>query len=173
MNAQRPFERPARRWPVPDRPDPDGARVSADVPAAGQTDWRQWMRDLGRRLRDTREFLVLSQQEVATLAGVSQGAVSRLETGHGLATPLLVVLKVQRALARHLETLDPTVLGPELARSVEFTAALMPSDGDPRITRDPALDELVRLYRDTPERQRDRLLAVVRAVVGGLKAASS
>jgi len=44
-------------------------------------DWREWMRGLGRQLRRVREFLGLSQDQVARLAGVSQGAVSRLEAG--------------------------------------------------------------------------------------------
>jgi len=47
-----------------------------------------------RQLRRVREFLGLSQDQVARLAGVSQGAVSRLEAGRGLATPMVVVLKV-------------------------------------------------------------------------------
>src|SRR2546422_5488972 len=44
-------------------------------------DWREWMRGLGRPLRRVREFLGLSQDQVARLAGGSQGAVSRLEAG--------------------------------------------------------------------------------------------
>src|SRR5437763_17021403 len=65
-------------------------------------DWREGMRDLGRQLRRVREFLGLSQDQVARLAGVSQGAVSRLEAGRGLATPMMVVLKDHRELTRAL-----------------------------------------------------------------------
>jgi hypothetical protein len=40
----------------------------------------------------------------------------------------------------------------------------------PPITKDPELEELVRLYRDLPERQRQRLLTVVRATAAALGA---
>ncbi len=146
-------------------------RASGDAPVhMQQAEWRQWMKDFGRRLRDTRDFLELSQEEVARLAGVSQGAVSRLETAHGLATPLLVVLKVQQALAHHLRQLDPGMLSPELRRTLEFTDFLeAPFAGETQLTGDPGLDELVRFYRDTPERHRQQLLKVVGAAVGGFK----
>src|SRR5437899_12455743 len=72
-------------------------------------DWREGMRDLGRQLRRVREFLGLSQDQVARLAGVSQGAVSRLEAGRGLATPMKVVLKVHRGLTRALRAFDPAI----------------------------------------------------------------
>lgn len=48
-----------------------------------EPEWREWIRDLGRRQRQLREFLGFSQEQVARLAGVSQGAVSRFETGRG------------------------------------------------------------------------------------------
>jgi transcriptional regulator with XRE-family HTH domain len=43
-------------------------------------DEREW-RALGERLRDAREFLGLSQQEVADLLDVSRPAVSQMEAG--------------------------------------------------------------------------------------------
>src|SRR5262245_38851212 len=98
--------------------------LPSDRAPQGQTEWRQWMRDFGQRLRRTRDFLGLSQEEVARLAGVSQGAVSRLETAHGLATPLLVVLKVQQAIAHHLRKLDPALLNAELRRNLELVEQL-------------------------------------------------
>ena len=139
--------------------------------AQGQAEWRQWMKDFGQRLRRTRDFLGLSQEEVAQLAGVSQGAVSRLETAHGLATPLLVVLKVQQAIAHHLRKLDPLLLNAELRRNLELVEQLgVPFGGDLPITEEAGLETLVRLYRDAPERHRKTLLDIVKAVVDGLKA---
>ena len=41
----------------------------------------------------------------------------------------------------------------------------------PPIARDPELEELVRLFHDVPERQRQRLLAVMRAAANALGAA--
>src|SRR5262249_11891184 len=83
-----------------------------DRPASAkdQGDWRTWRRALGRQERRVREFLGLSQQELARAAGVSQGAVSRLEAGRGLATPMLVILKINLALRRAIRTLDPGIL---------------------------------------------------------------
>src|SRR5439155_19909934 len=57
-------------------------------------DWAQWIRELGSRIRHVREFVGLSQEQLARLAGVSQLGVIRLEAGRGLATPLLVRLKL-------------------------------------------------------------------------------
>lgn len=166
--------------------DPELARVPDDVgpvlvealrgerDASGKDEWRQWMREFGQRLRRTRDFLGLSQEEVARLAGVSQGAVSRLETAHGLATPLLIVLKVQQAIARHLRKLDPAVLNPELRRNLELVEQLgAPFGGDLPITEEASLEALVRLYRDTPERHRQTVLDIVQAVVEGLKASGA
>lgn len=41
---------------------------------------QEW-RDLGERLREAREYLGLSQQEVSQLLGVSRPAVSQMEAG--------------------------------------------------------------------------------------------
>src|SRR5215468_11249359 len=124
-------------------------------------DWSAWMRELGRRLRRVREFLGLSQDQVARLSGVSQGAVSRLEAGRGLATPMLIVLKVQRVLARALADLDPALVDEDMRRTVADPV------GDAEST-DPELEELIRLYRRLPERQRPRLVAAARATADSL-----
>src|SRR5262249_33460870 len=93
----------------------------------GAPEWGAWMRDLGRRQRGLREFLGLSQERLARLAGVSQGAVSRLEVGKGLATPLLVVLKVNAVLASEVGKLDPTLVGAALRAAIQLQATLTPS----------------------------------------------
>ena len=64
-----------------------------DNGSGAQLDWSSWIKGLGKQARRVREFLGLSQEQVARVAGVSQGAVSRFEGGRGLATPLLVVMK--------------------------------------------------------------------------------
>jgi transcriptional regulator with XRE-family HTH domain len=131
------------------------------------------MRQLGRQLRRLRELVGLSQEQLARLAGVSQAAVSRLEVARGLATPLLVVVKISFAIAGELRKLDPTILDADLRRALEtsepfgpFLGVLRP-DGA-QITSDPYLEALVRLYRETPERQRQGVLAIMAAVVAGL-----
>src|SRR5215510_7753914 len=91
-----------------------------DSVGVDQEAWRRWMQAYGQQARRTRDFLRLSQEQVARLAGVSQGAVSRLEAAQGLATPFLVVFKVQQVLAQHLRRLDPALLNAELRRAIDL-----------------------------------------------------
>ena len=83
--------------------------------AIDKAEWQAWMRSLGLQVRRVREFVGLSQEQVARTAGVSQGAVSRLEAGRGLGTPLLVT------------TVDHALLQPEWVR--QFIDAT-PADAD-------------------------------------------
>src|SRR2546425_1284680 len=136
-------------------------------------DWREWMRGLGRQLRRVREFLGLSQDQVARLAGVSQGAVSRLEAGRGLATPMVVVLKVHRVLTRALHAFDPAIPDDEVRATLGLESLIAPptagGSGEPLpITRDADLEMLVHLYRTLPERQRRTLAPGVRATASSL-----
>jgi transcriptional regulator with XRE-family HTH domain len=136
-------------------------------------DWREWMRGLGRQARRVREFLGLSQEQIARLAGVSQGAVSRLEGGRGLATPLLVVVKLNLAMRRALGSYDPELLSPEAREIMVKTELYIPQNGgagfaEYPLAKDAGVEELVRLYRGLPDRQRDKLLGVVRATASAL-----
>jgi transcriptional regulator with XRE-family HTH domain len=138
-----------------------------------QPEWRSWMQHLGRQLRHMREVAGISQGQLARLAGVSQPAVSRLEAARGLATPLLVVVKIALALADELRKLDPAILDPDLRRALEspqpfgpFFDALRPEAV--QVSSDPRLDALIRLYHETPERQRQGILAIMAAAVAGL-----
>jgi len=136
-------------------------------------EWREWMRAFGRQERRVREFLGLSQDQLARLAGVSQGAVSRLEAGGGLATPLLVVLKINLALRQSLRDVDPALLSDDLQRVLEIEERISPRVGDPGsaaapLTKDAELEDIVRLYRGVPDRQRPTFLSVVRAAAGAL-----
>jgi transcriptional regulator with XRE-family HTH domain len=146
------------------------------------------MRGLGRHARRGREFLGLPQGELARRAGVSQGAISRLESGRGLNTPFLVLVKINVALGAALRTLDPSSLADDVARFLTFMDYLSPPSHVPgtpaavapkvaglpveglRLTQDEALERLVRLYRGVPERQRAGLLAVVEAAAKALSA---
>ncbi len=138
-----------------------------------QVDWPRWMRGLGRNSRSVREFLGLSQEQLARLAGVSQGAISRLEAGRGLATPLLVVVRIGLAFQAALKRVDPTILTDEARRTLgmDFRLGKAGETGefvDVPLTSDPALQEYLRAYRDLPERQRQTLLSVVRATSAAL-----
>jgi len=140
------------------------------IGSGAQLEWSSWIKGLGKQARRVREFVGLSQEQVARTAGVSQGAVSRFEGGRGLATPLLVVMKVNAALRSAVSIVDRDLLS-EGARGLLLMDASVPADdGAPPITKDPELEELVRLYHELPERQRQRLLAVVRATAAALGA---
>ena len=107
------------------------------------------------------------------LAGVSQGAVSRLEAGRGLATPMLVILKINLALRASLRDVDPTLLNDDLRRVLEIEERISPRIGDAGfdalpVTKDPLLEDLIRLYRRLPDRQRPTFLSVVRAAAEAL-----
>jgi transcriptional regulator with XRE-family HTH domain len=141
-------------------------------------DWRAWMLAFGRQERRVREFLGFSQEQLARLAGVSQGAVSRLEGGRGLATPMLVVLKINLAMRRALRDVDPALLSDDLRRVLQIEERLSPRVGDVGVdalplTKDPGLEELIRLYRGLPDRQRQTFLSVVRAAADALATASA
>lgn len=134
-------------------------------------DWREWMRGLGRQARRIREFLGLSQEQIARSAGVSQGAVSRLEGGRGLATPLLVVVKLNVAMRRALRAYDPELLSDEARSILQHNEHLIPEGNrfaEYPMASDAGIEELVHLYRGLPERQREKLLGVVRATASAL-----
>ena len=139
--------------------------------------WKEWMRAFGRQERRIREFLGLSQEQIARLAGVSQGAVSRLEAGRGLATPLVVVLKINLAVSRALGQLDPVLLNDELRRAMNFQQSISPPLSDAGkavpVTSDPNIETLVRLYRGLPERQRQTFVSVMQATATALANGSS
>ncbi len=62
--------------------------------------------------RRVREFLGLSQVQLARLAGISQGGVSRFESGRGLSTPLLVVVLLLHLSGYVKSVEDPAEGGP-------------------------------------------------------------
>jgi transcriptional regulator with XRE-family HTH domain len=145
------------------------------APTACSVDWREWMRALGRQRRRLREFLALSQSQLAELSGVSQGAVSRLETGRGQATPLLVVVKVDTALRQVLRRVDPAALGRRGDGSTRHRPIVPNACDTPFVdmplTGDPAVEELIALHRTLPPRCRETFRAVVRATAHALQAA--
>jgi transcriptional regulator with XRE-family HTH domain len=129
---------------------------------------RLWMEGLGRHTRRTREFLSLTQEQLATAAGTSQAAISRLEHGGALGTPYLVVVAVQRALTealRHLSrggwqqaTAAPDPVHPSVLPEAESATAKPGLDTDEEWLR------YVAAYRGAAPAQRSHLVVVVEAV---------
>jgi transcriptional regulator with XRE-family HTH domain len=155
-----------------DRAGLDPART--DDASGDETRWRSWMLELGQQIRRLRRLVGLSQQELADLADVSQGAVSRLETARGLATPLLIVVKINLALTAELRKFDATVSNAGLCRTHGVPDLLQVPDGGVGSDRvscspDPTFEAFVRLFRETSVRHRQGLLAIMRAASGALR----
>lgn len=151
------------------------------LPAGTDREWRRWMSRLGEDFRRVRQFLGLSQAELAAQAGLSQGAVSRLESGRGLQTPFVVLVRINVALAAALRRLDPTTLTDDVRGFLSFMDYLspprfrghLPESAPPvQVTQDETLERLIRRVRGMPERQRVRLMAVLEATASALEGTS-
>lgn len=146
-------------------------------PTANGIDWASWMRGLGEQVAHIREVLGLSQDQLARLAGVSQGSVSRLENGRGVSTPLVVVTKICSALRIGLSRLDPALLSRE-AREIVQSGMRLPDPREDAMmglspTSDPGIAELLRVYNRLGERQRRQLLTVLHATAAALAGEST
>jgi transcriptional regulator with XRE-family HTH domain len=136
-------------------------------------DWQRWMLALGNRLRRARLFLGMSQAEVASMAGVSQGAMSRLEHGKGLETPMSVVLRLHAAIARSLRAYDRRLLDDDLVWVVAFGSLL--SELEDAKTERGSTDDLTQLFhavRGLPERHQRIATIVLRSLIDTLSSPS-
>ncbi len=143
------------------------------MPLKEEPAWRAWMREFGTQQRRLRETLGLSQERLATLSGVSQGAVSRLESGRALATPLLVVLKINLAFARQIRRLDPSIVNPGLLRLADVLETVSPAVDGVGVQIEPFLHDaearvVLDLVRGVADRRRRQLVAVIRATARAL-----
>jgi transcriptional regulator with XRE-family HTH domain len=133
------------------------------------------MRDLGATVRRVREFVGLSQERLAKLAGVSQGAVSRLEAGRASATPFLVVAKIHGALDRALAGVDPVLVSDDLRLQFEPARFWSGGDGERKpvtevaASTDRVLETLIVRYRHLPPTTRATFLAIVESVLSALE----
>lgn len=143
------------------------------LPPQPKPDWPKFIRDAGQRIRKAREFLGLSQDQLARLADVSQGAVSRVEAGRGMATPLLTFVKLNRVMAQAIRRLPAELLTDSARAMLETAEHMVPpmqDDEQPTtpILSDPALDRLISMYRTLPERERRGFLSVLDATAASL-----
>lgn len=134
--------------------------------------WYTWMRNLGGNTRRLRTLLGLTQDQLGRMAGVSQGAVSRLEGGRGMSTPLLVVVRIQQAFQHCLAQIDPAQLTPELRESVarERIGELGGADDfrDVPVLHEPRLATYMALWHQVHPSRRDTFLHVVRATADAM-----
>jgi hypothetical protein len=111
---------------------------------------------------------------------VSQGAISRFESGRGLSTPFLVVLRIRLGLTRALRQAGRGQVSDDVERVLREMELLAPDDADqPRLpagvplrplkaTRDAEDERLIRLYRRLAAPKRRTLLALVEAAAKAL-----
>jgi transcriptional regulator with XRE-family HTH domain len=160
-------------------------RKERSTPGRGATSrqtWRQWITEFGAHVRRVREFLGLSQEQVARAAGVSQGAVSRFEGGRGLSTPFVGIMKINLALAHALKRLEPDLLTDEVKRFMKHLEVLrLPDDpGSPvtpvgphfkkmQLSPNPELVQVIDLYYELPESKRRAFIAVMSATISALR----
>jgi DNA-binding XRE family transcriptional regulator len=136
-----------------------------------QKDWEaQLIRDLGRWTRRVREFLGYSQDKLAKLADVSQGAVSRVEAGRGKATPLLTFTKINQVFAKALSEIDSSMLTTEaqamLERARHMAQPVSPVPG--LMLVDPILERMINTYHTLPQRERQGFVTVLDATATSL-----
>ena len=136
-----------------------------------QRDWEaQLIRDLGRWTRRVREFLGYSQDKLAKLADVSQGAVSRVEAGRGKATPLLTFTKINQVFAKALSEIDSSMLTAEaqamLERARHMAQPVSPVPG--LMLVDPILERMIYTYHTLPQRERQGFVTVLDATATSL-----
>ena len=150
--------------------------------AATKQTWRQWITEFGSHVRRVREFLGLSQEQVARAAGVSQGAVSRFEGGRGLSTPFVGIMKINLALAHALKQIDQELLTDEVRRFMKHLEILeLPDEaGSPvqpasphvkrmQLTPNPELARVLKLYHEMPESKRPAFLSVMEATITAIR----
>ena len=145
----------------------------ANIPTPHKADWEaQLIRDLGKWTRRVREFLGYSQDRLAKLADVSQGAVSRVEAGRGKATPLLTFTKINQVFAKALSELDEAVLTEEARAMLErarYMAKPVPEERQSTLMLlDPVLARLISTYQTLPERERRGFVTVLDATATSL-----
>ena len=130
------------------------------------------IRDLGRWTRSVRELLGFSQDKLAKLAGVSQGAISRVEAGKGIATPMVTFWKINQVFVKFLSQLNPltdeasTML--ERAHSLSRPIPQQTDDKTPFDLVDPVLARLISTYHTLPEQKREHFLHVLDATALGM-----
>jgi transcriptional regulator with XRE-family HTH domain len=152
------------------------SRVARVVSGQETAAWRSWLKSVGALAREMRELLGLSQDQLAKLAHVSQGAVSRFEKGNALSTPWVVAVKLRVALAARLRQLDPELLTADARRFLSETAlyglpddpALPPHFANIALLPAPELTQVLLAYNQLPQECRAAFMSVMSAVVEAL-----
>lgn len=143
--------------------------------------WYRWMATFGTHVSMLRQFLGVSEPDLARQAGVTEGIVRRFEAGKLLDLSFIDVLRVNRALAQRLRGIDPALLAPEVQGFLQHLDFLqMPDDDGPpapggvsvqefRAIEDPEIEELVVRFRALGAPGRRAFLQIMRAVADAFR----
>lgn len=108
-------------------------------------EWLRHIAMLGHVVQELRQMLGLSQQTLADRAGISQGAISRLESGEHPEVPLISVARVAQALSQLAPWVDG-VLPRTQSALFELARDLPPSVTGKGEPPDPGLRRLLNAY---------------------------
>jgi transcriptional regulator with XRE-family HTH domain len=124
---------------------------------------------LGETVCRARKLAGLSQVALADRAGISQGAVSRLENGQGTDTPLRSVMGVLGALADSLRSLPPEAVPDDVLWliGVPHLAPWAPPDTPPT-AGDPQLKALIERHRAMSPIERDLFVRAALALADAM-----
>jgi transcriptional regulator with XRE-family HTH domain len=124
-------------------------------------EWQDVMTALATTVRDVRRLLGWSQQQLADQAVVSQGTISRMETGRCGAIPFHSVVVVLRTLAAGAAALQ-VPLSPTVVQMLAFAPSL--NGGFTTIDPlNPDLAYIAQTLQRIPRSDRPRFLTIVRA----------
>lgn len=124
-------------------------------------EWQSVVTALATTVRDVRRLLGWSQQMLANQAVVSQGAISRMESGHAGNVPLHSVVVVLRTLAAGAADFE-LPLSPTATHLLAFAPSI---DGTFSAIEppDPDIAYIMRTLARIHYRRRPAFLAIVRA----------
>jgi transcriptional regulator with XRE-family HTH domain len=134
------------------RPPRRSRRGAPRYAAADAGRWAELVKLVGWHVYSLRDLLHVSQEELARLAGVSQGGISRMESGRCLDMPLVSYAKVAAAFCRELGPLRDR-LTPDVRAVLHFTERVLAVEGlrSPlALFEDPTLQHLIGVYEQLP-----------------------
>ncbi|HSS56267.1 MAG TPA: helix-turn-helix transcriptional regulator [Gaiellales bacterium] len=146
--------------------------TAATVPPRGEVaplvNWAALWHRVAAQCRDLRRLCGMSQEQVATAAGLSQSAIARFESGRCHRFPVSTATRIIATLARASVRIEGGVPSHLLAPLALLREVLPAVETVPQPPRDPELAELLRLYHLVPRAQRPLVLQVMRPFLAHL-----
>jgi transcriptional regulator with XRE-family HTH domain len=134
--------------------------------AAVRSGLRDFIFEAGRSARAARVYLGLSQEQVARLGGVSQGAVSRFEGNRGTAVPFIGAVAICKTIADAARAM-PGGIPADGQLAVRLGSLADRNGATPAAAPQDRLDFL-RAFDDCPEPQRRSLIRITSDIVKAL-----